>query len=61
MHCDSSKSPERLELPWRMIGGLAVDHWAEELLATADVDLIIVAEQKSSVFRNFLAAADPGG
>jgi hypothetical protein len=36
---------ERLKIPWCMIGGLAVNHWAEEPLATADVDLVIATER----------------
>ena len=36
---------ERLEIPWCMIGGLAVNHWAVESLATADVDIVIAAER----------------
>lgn len=36
---------EEREIPWCMIGGLAVNHWAEEPMATADVDLVIVSEQ----------------
>lgn len=36
---------ERLEIPWCMIGGLAVNHWAEEPLATADVDIVIALER----------------
>ena len=36
---------EKLEIPWCMIGGLAVNHWAEEPMATADVDLVIAAER----------------
>ena len=32
---------ESLEVPWCMIGGLAVNHWAEEPMATADVDLVV--------------------
>jgi hypothetical protein len=36
---------ERLEIPWCMIGGLAVNYWAEEPLATADVDVVIAAER----------------
>jgi hypothetical protein len=36
---------ERLEIPWCMIGGLAVNHWAQEPLATADVDVVIVHER----------------
>lgn len=36
---------ERREVPWCMIGGLAVNHWAAEPMATADVDLVIAAER----------------
>lgn len=36
---------EDREIPWCMIGGLAVNHWAEEPMATADVDLVIAADQ----------------
>ena len=36
---------ESLEIPWCMIGGLAVNHWAREPMATADVDLVIAAER----------------
>jgi len=36
---------ERREIPWCMIGGLAVNHWAEEPMATADVDLVIALER----------------
>ena len=35
------QSLEKLEIPWCMIGGLAVNHWADEPMATADVDLVI--------------------
>ena len=34
---------ERREIPWCMIGGLAVNHWAREPMATADVDIVIAA------------------
>jgi hypothetical protein len=34
---------ERHEIPWCMIGGLAVNHWATEPMATADVDVVIAA------------------
>ncbi|HEY9175120.1 MAG TPA: nucleotidyl transferase AbiEii/AbiGii toxin family protein [Verrucomicrobiae bacterium] len=34
---------EAREIPWCMIGGLAVNHWAEEPMATAYVDLVIAA------------------
>jgi hypothetical protein len=36
---------ERLEIPWCMIGGLAVNYWADEPLATADVDVVLAAER----------------
>lgn len=36
---------ERLEIQWCMIGGLAVNHWAEEPMATADVDIVIALER----------------
>ena len=36
---------EEREIPWCMIGGLAVNHWAEEPMATADVDLVIASER----------------
>jgi len=36
---------EEREITWCMIGGLAVNHWAAEPMATADVDLVIVSEK----------------
>jgi hypothetical protein len=36
---------ERREISWCMIGGLAVNHWAKEPMATADVDVVIAAER----------------
>jgi Nucleotidyl transferase AbiEii toxin, Type IV TA system len=36
---------ERLEIAWCMIGGLAVNHWAREPMATTDVDVVIAAEK----------------
>lgn len=36
---------QRLKIPWCMIGGLAVNHWAAEPLATADVDIVIAAQR----------------
>ena len=35
---------EQNEIPWCMIGGLAVNHWAIEPMATADVDVVIATE-----------------
>jgi hypothetical protein len=36
---------EREEIPWCVIGGLAVNHWAEEPMATADVDVVIATDR----------------
>ena len=36
---------ERLDVPWCVIGGVAVNHWAEEPIVTADVDLVIALER----------------
>ena len=36
---------EQREIAWCMIGGLAVNHWAKEPMATADVDLVIALER----------------
>ncbi len=36
---------EQEEIPWCMIGGLAVNHWAIEPMATADVDVVIATEK----------------
>src|ERR1041385_3846331 len=36
---------ERKEIPWCVIGGLAVNHWAKEPMATADVDLVIATQR----------------
>jgi hypothetical protein len=47
---------ERLEIPWCMIGGLAVNHWAEEPLATADVDVVIAAERVEQAVEALVAA-----
>jgi hypothetical protein len=35
---------EHREIPWCVIGGLAVNHWAKEPMATADVDLVIATD-----------------
>ena len=36
---------EERDISWCMIGGLAVNHWAAEPMATADVDLVIASEK----------------
>jgi hypothetical protein len=47
---------ERLEIPWCMIGGLAVNYWAEEPLATADVDVVLAAERVGEALDALIAA-----
>ena len=42
---------ERMEVEWCMIGGLAVNHWAREPMATADVDVVIAAGQVESAVK----------
>ena len=47
---------ERLEIPWCMIGGLAVNHWAKEPMTTADVDIVIPAERVEEAVKALQAA-----
>jgi len=47
---------ERREIAWCMIGGLAVNHWAREPMATADVDLVIAAEHVAGAVQALRAA-----
>src|ERR1017187_3863939 len=47
---------ERHEIPWCMIGGLAVNHWAREPMATADVDVVIAAERIEEAVKALRAA-----
>jgi len=47
---------ESREIPWCMIGGLAVNHWAREPLATADVDVVIAAERVDEAVKALCAA-----
>jgi hypothetical protein len=47
---------ERLEIPWCMIDGLAVNYWAEEPLATPDVDVVIAAERVDDAVNALLTA-----
>ncbi len=47
---------EHLEIPWCMIGGLAVNHWAREPMATADVDVVIAAERVEVAVKALRAA-----
>ncbi len=36
-------SLERADIPWCAIGGVAVNHWAEEPMVTQDVDFVVAA------------------
>ena len=47
---------ERLEVPWCMIGGLAVNHWAEEPLATADVEVVVAQERVEQAVQSLVTA-----
>jgi translation elongation factor EF-Tu-like GTPase len=47
---------ERLEIPWCMIGGLAVNHWAREPMATADVDLVVALERADEAVKALVKA-----
>src|ERR1017187_9188174 len=47
---------EQREIAWCMIGGLAVNHWAAEPMATADVDLVIALEQVGEAGKALSAA-----
>jgi len=35
---------ERADIPWCAIGGIAVNHWAEEPVVTRDVDFVVAVE-----------------
>ena len=46
---------EECEISWCMIGDLAVNHWAVEPMATADVDIVIVSdrvEEAAEILKN---------
>ncbi len=47
---------EQREIPWCMIGGLAVNHWAKEPMATADVDVVIAAGRVAEAVKALQAA-----
>jgi hypothetical protein len=47
---------EQREIPWCMIGGLAVNHWAKEPMATADVDVVIAAGRVEEAVKALQAA-----
>jgi len=47
---------ENAEIPWCMIGGLAVNHWAREPMATADVDVVIAAGRIEEAVKSLIKA-----
>jgi hypothetical protein len=47
---------ERLAIQWCMIGGLAVNHWAEEPMATADVDVVVALDRVDEAVAALTAA-----
>ena len=40
---------ERADVRWCVIGGVAVNHWAEQPMVTQDVDLVVAAEAVDEV------------
>jgi hypothetical protein len=50
------KTLENWQIPWCMIGGLAVNHWAEEPLVTRDVDIVIAADRVDDAVAALTAA-----
>jgi hypothetical protein len=47
---------ERREIPWCVIGGLAVNHWAKEPIATADVELVVATDRVAEAVEALEAA-----
>ncbi|MFM8496828.1 MAG: nucleotidyl transferase AbiEii/AbiGii toxin family protein [Planctomycetia bacterium] len=47
---------ERADVSWCCIGGVAVNHWAEQQMVTRDVDLVIALEAVDRVVRMLEAA-----
>ena len=37
---------ERADIPWCAIGGVAVNHWAEEPMVTQDVDFVVATKDE---------------
>lgn len=42
---------EKADVAWCAIGGVAVNHWAEQPMVTQDVDLVVAAEAVDQVVR----------
>lgn len=47
---------ERADVSWCCIGGVAVNHWAEQQMVTRDIDLVIALEAVDRVVRMLEAA-----
>jgi len=43
---------ERADILWCAIGGIAVNHWADEPMVTQDVDLVVATESIESAVRH---------
>lgn len=43
---------ERADISWCAIGGIAVNHWAEEPMVTQDVDLVVATESVEIAVRH---------
>jgi hypothetical protein len=48
---------ERADIAWCAIGGVAVNHWAEQTMVTQDVDFVVVAD---AVERTILLLEEAG-
>lgn len=42
---------EKADIPWCAIGGVAVNHWAEEPMVTQDFDLVITVEDDEKTIK----------
>lgn len=42
--------PERADIEWCAIGGVAVNHWADEPMVTQDVDFVVATESIENAF-----------
>ncbi len=42
---------ERADIAWCAIGGIAVNHWADEPMVTQDVDIVVAAEDTEKALR----------
>lgn len=47
---------EKADIPWCAIGGVAVNHWAEEPMVTRDLDFVVTADSHYKAERVLIAA-----